>query len=366
MRYYYSNKGKPEGPLQDKELDELFSRGLIRGTTPVIEEGGSVWSTYAALRPAACENPVRGTSETSAGDGAERNAGVSRSKEHPSGKREKTSRSSGASTVFGFVAKLLSVNEYIDRLLDRIFFLPSFVPTDRDGQIRMLGLLSGVSALIIWLTCIISAGAFASSGPASLLIGGLLGGAIYGFIIQYLVYQMSQYINVLLMGQPIFLSSVRCPRIIGFLALLISLLLLAMTVVHMTGEVVSALVDLCLLLPCLGMVYICFNAQKTVVTVSKEHVSPGREFNNNAKFLVRALLLSLHVLTPLLAALAALAATILALPSSETSFTVAGAMLTEVIAMVLIIVHMPLVIWLVLGLSSWLLDIYDAVTSRIK
>lgn len=364
MRYYYSNKGKPDGPHEEKALDELFRQGVIRPTTPVIGEGSSVWSTFAALRPEVCKERSQEKSRSVSEDGRKQATVVEKNDGIKAAKKEKNGKRTVGTETLSLMGKVLSINEYIDRILDKIFRFPSFVPTDRDAQLKALGLLSGFSCLMIWLTCIVVGGA-AASFVRWQMVSGLLLGAFYGFIVQYLIYQISQSVNSLLIGHPVVLSSARAPRFIGIVLLIISLALLLVMIVRANNSMVLVFLTMCILLPCLGMVYICFNAEKTVVKVCREQVSPGREFNNNAKFVVRALLLSAHVLTPLLAALVCAAAIFLFMSQMGGATSVIS-VVPDLNVAVGIVVHMPVIIWVVLGVTSWFLDIYDAITSRIK
>lgn len=44
-------KGEPVGPKTQEELAALSLRGLIIASTPIIEEGGSSWTSYGRLFP---------------------------------------------------------------------------------------------------------------------------------------------------------------------------------------------------------------------------------------------------------------------------------------------------------------------------
>ena len=367
MRYYYSNKGKPDGPHEENALDELFRQGVIRPTTPVIEEGSSIWSTFAALRPEVCKERSQEKPRSVSEDGRKQAAVIEKNDGIKAAKKEKNGKRTVKTETLSLMGKVLSINVNVDRILDKIFRFPSFVPADRDGQLKALGLMSGFSCLTIWLTCIV-AGGVAASFVRWQMVPGLFVGAIYGFIVQYLIYQISQSVNSLLIGHPVVLSSDRTPRFIGTVLLLICLVLLLTMIVRENNNMVLVFLTMCILLPCLGMVYICFNAEKTVVKVCLEQVSPGREFNNNAKFVVRVLLLSVHVLTPVLAALVCAASIFLFLSQMGGSISQISLslLISNLSVAVGIVVHMPLIIWLVLGVTSWFLDTYDAIMSRNK
>lgn len=323
MKYYYSIKGETRGPVEIEELDRLAKDGIIRGKTPVIEVGGREWSRYSVLRPETAGSvpppPVAGES---------------------------------------FVSKLLSLNAGVDKLLARVFRLPSFVPTDEAGRLAALNKLASITGLLIWASVIVALlGAGLALKPLYGLYGALAG-VIYGFVLQYIGYLLFCITNSLLVGHPIVLSSAAFPRLVGVLALVGGVVGLVVMLIgaDMIGEWVMAI---CLTLPTVVLVYLCMNAEALMVKVSPSEVSPGRDFNNSIKFLLRAIIASWHLVIPVLAVLAAVAVLLISLEVDMSKWGAIESLMEAATPMVAIL-HLPIITWLALCLTSWLFDLYDA------
>ena len=329
MHYYYSIKGEAQGPVDEAELDSLAEQGIIKASTPVIEVGGTAWSRYSTLRSG--------------------NAGVPL----PPPVQQ-----------VSVMEKLLSINTWVDSLLEKIFRMPSFVPSDYEGRMKAMDKMSNLTGLVIWASVILSCMSSGMAIDGSWMLGGLLAGVVYGFIAQYIGYQFYSITNSLLIGQPVLLSSARFPKLVGTMMIVVTLVVAVATLASAKGmgEIMLAL---CAILPCVALVYLCVNAEGLLVKVSPAEVSPGREFNNSIKFVLRAIFAAVHVLTPVMTILAALSAlfTVMGMDTKELGFRAAETLMYSGISVV-VLLHLPLVIWLLLCVSSWLLDLLDAAFAR--
>lgn len=337
MNYYYSIKGETKGPVDGGELDRLLAEGVITSKTPVIEVGGTEWSRYSVLR-----------------------AGNSAVQVPPPPVDEKS-----------FLEKLLSINTWMDGAMSKVFRMPSFVPQDDEGRLKIMEKMANLTGLVIWGSMIVGYTSMGAQAGGMGVLVGLVVGVLYGFIVQYLAYQLYSITNSLLIGQRVALSSARFPRLMSTLMIFATLAVAIATLVTAEG-VGGILLALCAIFPCIAMVYLCMNAEGLLVDVNPAEVSPGREFNNSLKFILRAIFASVHLLTPILAVLAALSMVFLAFSvggdaSSADSMAMAymsgGNGLETLLASavsVLVLLHMPLITWLLLCISSWVLDLFDA------
>jgi uncharacterized RDD family membrane protein YckC len=51
VTWYYSDKGRQVGPIEESALDDLYRSGVVRNETPVWREGMANWQPYASVRP---------------------------------------------------------------------------------------------------------------------------------------------------------------------------------------------------------------------------------------------------------------------------------------------------------------------------
>lgn len=331
MRYYYSIKGETKGPVEEEELDALAEEGVIKANTPVIEVGGQKWVRYSELRPGKVIIPQPPAVQKAS-----------------------------------LMGKVLSINTWVDKVLEKIFRFPSFIPKDYEGRMQSMEKMANVTALAIWGSAIFAGmGMGCASGQQGGLVGGALLGVIYGFIAQYIAYQFYLMLNSLLIGQPVVLSSSRFPKLMGTLMMAITLIVaIATLAMAAKGGIGGILLALCAILPCVVLIYLCMNAEGVLVRVSPGEVSPGREFNNCLKFNVRAICAAAHLLTPFVSVLAALSLffTTISMNSGSGGFAALG-VLTVAGPVVVALIHLPIVTWLFLCLSSWLLDLLDSIFS---
>ncbi len=369
MRYFYSKAGKPEGPVDADTLDKLAEEGIIVPKTPVIEEGSSTWSTYAALRPsspAPAPTPAPAPAPASAPTPAD---SENAPKPAAASSIESPSRRGGLASFFGFIAGL---NERVDALLNKLFRLPSWVPDGEEARCGLLGKISGITGALIWLCIVLSGIAVACKLTMWLFVPVLLGSILYGFILQYLIYQISRNMNAMILGQRIVMSSVHFPRFLGAICSIFGLVTLLVCLFYLfTGKLSDFFLSLASLLILVCMSYLNFNADKVLVTVKPAAVSPGREFNNYFRLLIRSYAASLQVFAPLLIVAGALSLIFFVMLDAQNitlfSFGKSGGVSVfkalDNLLQAFIYIHIPLIAWIILGLGSWIADLLDAIFS---
>ncbi len=331
MNYFYNLDGQNRGPVSLEELHDLARRGVIRTKTPVIEQGGSQWSRYGQLTTPEAGSPLP-----------------------------------PAVPPASLFARLLEMNPALDRMTARLFRLPSVVPRGDEEKLRQMNRLAGIAGLAIWAAQIVVALGMAGSPAAGDFPAAafLLVGLLVGFAAQYVAYQMYIMTNSLIIGQKIALSSLGFPRLLGALFLIGSLaLLFALLTASGSAAIFSRL---CGLLVCVASCYLCFNAEELTVSVEPGKVSPGREFNNVIRFLLRNFFAVLHLLAPVLMILAALGLAVSLSGSPEPSsfgpYRSSPSPLDTLGANLLLsfLIYVPLFNFIGLCLTSWLFDLFDA------
>lgn len=346
MRYYYSKAGKPEGPVDAEVLDQLAAVGALAPTTPVLEEGSSTWSTYAALRPS-----------SSAAAAVSARASVS-----AGAPQAQPSTGGGFGRVVSAFEKLGRSNEKIEAALGKLFRMPAFVPASDAERMALLRKNSALTCLFMWLYLVLGSIVIATELPKDRFVPSLLSCLVGGFVLQYLIYQISRHTNAMLIGTRIMMSSIHFPRYLGSTAVLASVgALVLIGVAFAEGhDMTLPLVGLLLLALCalILIAFFGFNAEKTLVTVAPAEVTPGRDFNNCLRFILRVVAATLQLLAPwgMLIALCMLTLFFL----TEDSPLRHADVLTTLCAIPL---GAPVAAWALLGAGSWLLDSYDAICS---
>lgn len=331
MQYYYNINGQNFGPLTEEELLAEEAKGTINGTTPVIEPGGTQWKRWAQVRPetAATLPPA-----------------------------PKPVRRAPSVTPAQVMDKLLSLNQGFDRLLSKVFRLPSFVPTEPEAQQTMMGKWAGLTALAVWLGYIITGIALMigsrdeDSGPIVLM---LLGCILVGGMMQYFQFHFYNMTNALLFGNKMTLSGPALPRLLGAICLLTALVLLVVAIA--AGTAASLFMGLAGVVISILMVYLYINADVFMVRYSPEETSPGRELNNLVRLMLRSSIVSLQVALPLCCILVAVSLCCNPPSAMTLAFNPAALIIP------LVIFNLPAIFWLVLCLSSWFVDLYDSICS---
>lgn len=336
MRYFYKKADMIEGPVDVIKLDRPAEEGVITPSTPVMEEGSASWSTYESL------GAVDSVSYTSA---------------------------------FGV---LLRLNEHLDAWLGRLFRLPSFVPESDEERRVALARVSGVTCAVIWCCLALASVFIASQMSFWLFFPVVLGGVLYGFIVQHLVYQISRSTNAMIIGQRIVASSVHFARFLGTLSALFALLsFVACLIAMFAAEMTDFFLSLNALMISACMAYIHFNAEKIMMKVDPAGVSPGREFNNCFRLLLRSFAASLQITAPFLIVAAVLAlgslvmfdlndASLMSLAGDSYLSLVRRPSVFDMLGRLMqigICLHIPFVSWLLLSIGSWVTDLFDAVFS---
>ncbi len=346
MRYYYSKSGKPEGPVDAEVLDQLAAAGALAPTTPVLEEGSTTWSTYAALRPsssAAAAASARPTVSAGAPQAQPSTDGV-------------------FARVVNAYEKLGNINEKIEASLSRLFRMPSFVPESDAERMALLGKNSALTCLFMWLYLVLGSVVIATELPKDHFVPSLLSCLVGGFVLQYLIYQISRHTNAMLIGSRIMMSSIHFPRYLGTTAVLASVgALVLIGVAFAEAKNVSLLFAGLLLLVFCALILIAFfgfNAEKTLVNVAPAQVTPGRDFNNCLRFILRVVAATMQLLAPWGMLIALCMMTLFFLtedsPLQHAEFS---------IILCAIPLGAPVAAWALLGVGSWLLDSYDAICS---
>ena len=319
MKYYYiTNDEKAHGPKEESHIRELYRKGYINDDTYIADSKGYVLGNYKEVFL--------------------------------------SKKSSG----------MFNMNKSIDNMLTRLFALPSFIGSDPDTQNRQLDKLASIVGLSIFLSYIlVSIGAMCAK--QFLLVPVIW---LVGFIIQYICYQFYTMTQSLITGPKITLSSMGVPRLIGVCCLVgvIVQVIFALFTVRSFGGFFEAVLGI---LPNLTMIFICYSADKLFVEIKQGEVSPGRELNNLLRFIVRASVTVLHILTPVLTLLAALSLTftIGSIPSmmgaGASGFAILGniAMLAGVVGSSMVVINLPIITWCIFCFSSWIFDLLDAIFS---
>jgi len=335
MNYYFNIDGRNKGPVSEQELRQLAARGVIRPGTPVIAEGGRQWKRFRELFP-----------QEEARYGGQ--GGVN------------LPPAPGSGNLMG---SFLSLNKGIDKLLTRCLKLPECFPKTDAKRRELMDKEAGVVGLAIWLSyALLGLGIGCALSQGGMVLAFLLGGILIGFIVQYIAYQLYVITNPLLLGQKIVLSSLGFPHLLGSVCLAATLAQIVM--VFCSSDAAGMLRWLCGALVSVGMCYLCFNADKLMVEVRPTDVSPGREFNNTIRFLLRSVFTVAHLLAPVLMVLAALGVTLTQCfgesgPAGPMGSLQSLANMLEMGVIVAVLVHLPLVTWLGLCLSSWVFDLLD-------
>lgn len=328
MNYYYNINGETKGPVSLETLNQLAAQGIIDARTPVIEEGGQQWRRFGTL----------GAQPVPAYSAPRPNAGA-----HA-------------------VSSILSLNSKIDALLSKVFSLPKFVPTNPEEQREKLASLGNINSLVVWICYIICGISYVCVNDNASIPICILVAILVGFIVQYILYMMYKQTSYLLLGEKIELSSMSYPRIFGVLFMLCALGVLLL--VFQSRKMYEVFFFMGLMLIPIVATYVCFNADKLFVDVRKKCATPGRDFNNLCRFIIRSILLVVQILTPVIAVIATLALVSAAIPAGASddvySRLSAIANFFTILNIAMFCINLPIVVWAALCSSSWILDLYES------
>lgn len=308
------------GPVSAEELTALAEKGEINEQTPVIESGKNVWMRWGEM----AKKPVEDSS---------------------------------------MLNKIVGVYDKVDAFFRAVCVLPAGVADDREVSKAKLGKLSalvGVGTVLCMLFFCLANGLYESLKLFFVLM-------LTGCVVQYICFQLYQAMVPLLLGKKIKLSSMGMPRALGMVGIVLILgRLVQMTELTRGGDVLASLMGILLMA---GVVYACFNADRLFVKIEPDEVSPGREIINHLRFFIRALFSALHVLTPVLMLLSALAF----LANGHEGFVATGSLVGDMLAMSAVVefnssslvticgAMLPILTLFGFCLSSLTLDIVDAI-----
>lgn len=352
MKYYYNIDGQNYGPVTRDELDRLASDGKIHARTLVVAANGKKWERYGSLE---ADTQAGATSQ----EVPQEDSSSMKPKEAP------TKAAAMSDMIASYGPAILRINPLLSEFLKRLFKLPSFIPLDKEEQLKKMSMLGGITALVVWGSYVIVGLSTMTILPFLYFLGVIVATLVVGFFAQHIAYLLYHMTNTLLVGSRIKLASMGIPRLIGFVSILFAVV--SVINLFMADSFGEALLMLCPLPIAVGMVYLCYNADKLFVDIETESVSPARELNNSLRFIVRAFVTVFHVLSPILALVAALSffISIISLKSGTMGFGAFGMMevLIASASTVLVYINAPLFTWLILCISSWTLDLMDSLFS---
>ncbi len=376
------------------ELDALVANGTITAQSHVYKKGNAAWMRYhelAAAEPVPAPEPVSAKSISVAIESIEDEVKVESVIEpvaaEPSAQPvtqpapqpvpqpappvpQNGAPSARTALSMCSVMKFLSYNQWVDNFLARMFKLPRWFGDTEEALHEKITLVSSLTAFISWVVLVLCA-------IGQMDIVGIIIALVGGALVQYVVYLVCSMLAALLKGPRVVLSSMAAPRLVGYLSLLSALACLItagyMVYVEIYGAVIACVG---LMGVCVVTAYVCFNADKLIVSVKPQESNPGRDFNNLLKFILRCWATVQFLLSPAIMIIAAISNIIfqiqIAIKKSEMeelgygSFRYGRAIdtLSEMADMTLCVaVATPIAIWLVYSLISWLLDLLDGLFS---
>ena len=124
--------------------------------------------------------------------------------------------------------------------------------------------------------------------------------------------------------------------------------------------------------------FVCFNADKLIVTVKPEESNPGRDFNNLLKFILRCLVTVQYLLTPILMVASAISFIIVQIQIARVKDKLEGLGLMDAMYGIRSLIRQldamgemalyfsvgtPIILWLSYSMISYLLDLLDGIFS---
>lgn len=301
MKYYYNINKKNNGPVTKEELAALAEKGIIDANTPVIEVGGKAWSRWGAMEQAAqasaspsshLRKPVLKATKLS----------LQVATPAPAGAPE-----SPAGAVHGMAAKIHAIYGIIDQKLE-----PKSVNQPDINNIEDFKKKYSVQAAIVGiavLICLVAEFMVLEVNKGSTFLSLIVG----GIILQYICYQAYLATTPLLFGKKIKLSSMSVLRVLAVAGLCYVFKLIYQNYdvlinkndLGMRTYLSSVLPILTNLILLSVLTYLLYHAKRFFVSIEPQCVSPGREWVNLIRLLVRAFFTALHTCAPALMILAA-------------------------------------------------------------
>lgn len=264
------------------------------------------------------------------------------------------------SSVNRFADKVSSVYDKIDRICEKICYLPGGVLDTLEQckkNMSCLNAIVGVGTLLFVICAILSFGLY-----SEVLV--LLGLLVVGAVLQYICYQMYSAMMPLLFGNKIKLSSQWLPRTLTLAC--VPAILGTFVLMYMSRDTGAFLINLIPAGLLLGVGYSCVNCTKLSVDLCPGEVVPGRELINLVRFIVRVVFTTVYVFTPVMMVLAALA--ILLIDKGNSSRSGIDALMrlasNETVYFALIISVLPIFTLPLYYLCSFIPDILESPFTR--
>lgn len=328
MKFYYNIDGENFGPVTREELDSLATEGKIDTKTYVVAVPEKRWEKYGELAPVEAEV------------------------------EEKLRVTEGSFVASDEESVVVRFNQSISDGLRRALKLPSFMSTEPAAMLRQLSKWSGVSSLAIWLSyLLLSLGIYSGSSTDIAMVVGVA--FVLGFVVQHISYLLSRVTNVFIASTRVRLSSMMLPRVMGFLSLVS--VLGGIIQLCLSETLASALIVVCWLPISVAMAYLCYQADKMMVKIESESLTLTGEFVNSLRFIVRAFLTTLYLMTPIVAPLGAVAS-LVAARMNDGSYEYLF-QLGTLSVMALALIHVTLIVWVINGVASWLFDMMESLMS---
>ena len=370
MLYYYSKNGQTVGPMTRQDLDARVADGTINAKSHVFKKGYTAWVRYHELvkneQPAVKPAPAQA-------------APVQSAPVQPVSvpvTQIQTAQQPPAQVYPAYVrpnkGSFLNYNKWVDSTFARICKLPRWIAADEKELHDKISRIPLLTAFVSWVVAVLCS---LATAEVKFILIALFGGALF----QYVVYLVCCMLESLLKGPRVVISSMASPRLVGFLAVLGALACLYFAGYSVYQEVYASLVTyLANAFSCVVLMYVCFNADKLIVTVKPEECNPGRDFNNLLKFVLRCLVTVQYLLMPILMVASAISFIIVQIQIFRIKDKLEGMSLMDGLYGIRSLMHQldsvsemafyfsvgtPIILWLAYCIISYLLDLLDGILS---
>ncbi len=375
MQYYYTKNGQTVGPMTRQDLDARVADGTITAQSHVFKKGYTAWVRYHELvkneQPAVQPAPAQ-AAPVQAAPVQPVSAPVAQIQAAPQPAAQVYAAYAGAAMVKTNKGSFLNYNKWVDGMFARICKLPRWVATDEKDLHDKISRIPSLTAFVSWVVLVLCS---LGMMEPEMILGALFGGALF----QYVVYLVCCMLASLLKGPRVVVSSMAGPRLLGFLAFLGSLSCLFYAGYSVYQEVYAGIVlYLALTFANIVLMFVCFNADKLIVTVKPEESNPGRDFNNLLKFILRGLVTVQYLLTPILMVASAISFIIVQIQIARVKDKLEGLGLMDAMYGIRSLIRQldamgemalyfsvgtPIILWLSYSMISYLLDLLDGIFS---
>ncbi len=295
-------------------------------------------------------------------------------------KNHKTHTSKLPSAIDSEQRGILAMDHKISQLLTTIITFGKLNPDNTEtlrGRMNQIGALQVLLTLIGTPVLCLALGLTVSRDWGWIMV---FPGIILGFLLQYISYLFTTTNAKLLTSGRITFVSMLIPRLIGTLALIAQLYYIVCLFIQsrqIPGNIAAIAV-------CGVVAWLCFRADRYLVTIAKQDIQPGRECISIARFCLRVTCIVAHICMPVILASQIFTKLIQALSGpSWGSLLDAGyrtistfnieKIIDSVIAYIMLQLAsnivpliLPLVIYLVFCASSLVFDIVDNLLQNKK